>query len=168
MLTAGLFVPVAVMLFLKIFGKNEFEVKPFYQDTLPVRPSYCPDNAKVPYTLPASMLARLNSTGSSSLVLCWFSKPDIVVLQRIRNLFSEEELAMVAAVADLQNDDLLKTSLHIPSDSISFYNSCYLFLPEQKSAVLVDKTGRIRGYYHTTRDEIDRLLMEVSIILKKY
>lgn len=168
MLTAGLFVPVAVMLFLKIFGKNEFEVKPFYQDALPERPSYCPDNVKVPYTVPASILTRLNSTGSSSLVLCWFSKPDNTVLQRIRNSFSEKELAVVAATADLQNGDLLKTSLNIPSDSISFYNSCYIFLPEQKHAVLVDKLGRIRGYYNTTRDEIDRLLVEVSIILKKY
>ncbi|GIV36137.1 MAG: hypothetical protein KatS3mg032_0516 [Cyclobacteriaceae bacterium] len=54
------------------------------------------------------------------------------------------------------------------ADSISYYVECYLFVPEQKDKILVDKAGRIRGYYGTSREEIDKLIMEASIMLKKY
>jgi hypothetical protein len=45
-----------------------------------------------------------------------------------------------------------------------------MFLVSEKySAVLVDGKKQIRGYYQlATREEADRLLMEISILLRDY
>jgi len=49
-----------------------------------------------------------------------------------------------------------------------FYD-CDLLLQKPLSIVLVDDQRRIRGYYDPQhRDEVDRLIVEMKILLKKY
>jgi hypothetical protein len=48
------------------------------------------------------------------------------------------------------------------------WSRCYLFNTEQKPLLLVDQQGKIRGHYFNTREDVDRLLTEATIILKKY
>jgi hypothetical protein len=46
---------------------------------------------------------------------------------------------------------------------------CVFFLSDVQDLVLVDATGVIRGQYLSTdRDEMDRLITEIAIILKRY
>lgn len=167
MLAVALVVPVAVLLFLRTFGRNEFEVKPLFNDSLPVRPSYCPD-VQLPYTLPDLVRKRLNFTGKIPLVLYLTEGPDPIFLQRIRSSFNEQELGLVVISDSTLHNSPSGNSISVAADSILLYSRCYLFLPEQKSMTLVDNQGRIRGHYGSSREETDRLLTEAAIILKKY
>jgi hypothetical protein len=167
-LTAALVIPVVVLLFLKIFGKNEFEVKPLFEDSIPARPAYCPAEVQIPYKLPSAVLTRFGLVGEAPLVLYYIGKPGRNFLQRLSGAFSEKEVKLVVIADDNTESVPASSRIVMPKDSILFYNTCYFFLPEQKYAVLVDSTARIRGYYGSTREETDKLLMEVSIILKKY
>lgn len=162
-LVLALVVPVAVFIFLKIFGRNEFEVPPLYTDSLPERPSFC-QPVSVPYAVPESIRARLCFNSRASLNLLWLDKPDEVALQRLQNAFKDHELNNVY-FSPPEGSTACKPDV---ADSISYYVECFLFVPEQKNKILVDKAARIRGYYGTSREEIDKLIMEASIMLKKY
>jgi hypothetical protein len=42
-------------------------------------------------------------------------------------------------------------------------------MPPDSAVTIVDNQNRIRGYYDATdRDEVDRLIVEIKIILKQY
>lgn len=168
-LVVALVAPVAVILFLHIFGRNEFEVTPLFTDSLPHRPSWCPQDAQVPYVIPRELRPRISLTGNTHLILYCVEEPEALVLQRIEHAFNADELR----VAVLSADSIKGTRpniiyIYMPPDSMSLYYSCYFFLPEQNKMVLVDDSGRIRGYYGSVREDLDKLLMEVTIILKKY
>jgi hypothetical protein len=46
---------------------------------------------------------------------------------------------------------------------------CFLFLKKPWTTILIDREKRIRGYYApSTREESDRLIVEMKILLKKY
>lgn len=165
----ALVVPVAVFLFLKTFGRNEFEVQPLFIDVVPERPSFCPlMDIQVPYHLPPAVQARFHLSGKNQLILYYIGQPDNLLIQRLRNSFSKEELNWFIITPDTLKRIPAENCILMPDDSISFYRLCYLFLPEQKNIVLVDSLARIRGYYGSSREEVDKLLMEASIILKKY
>lgn len=47
--------------------------------------------------------------------------------------------------------------------------ACFFFLHKPWTAVLIDSENRIRGYYSpNTREETDRMIVEMKILLKKY
>ncbi|GIV36136.1 MAG: hypothetical protein KatS3mg032_0515 [Cyclobacteriaceae bacterium] len=90
-LVVALVVPVAVFIFLKIFGRNEFEVPPLYTESLPQRPPFC-KAVPVPYALPENIRTRMCLNSRASLNLLWLDKPDEVALQRLQNAFENHEL----------------------------------------------------------------------------
>ena len=56
--------------------------------------------------------------------------------------------------------------LRIPSMHLK---KCVFFLKDRYDLVLVDRAGLIRGeYISDDREEVDRLLMELAILFKKY
>lgn len=146
-------IPGFVFFFLKKFGKNEFEVTPLYQDRPPVQVADCPPLDNVPYRIPETIINALGGFGSSRLVLYCFTN-DEQQLNRVNETFNSDEIRWVKVVS-LQ-------------DSLALWSRCYLFVSEQKPLLLVDKHRRIRGHYFNTREDVDRLLMEAAIILKKY
>ena len=55
------------------------------------------------------------------------------------------------------------------SDSTMHLKKCVFFLKDRYDLVLVDRAGLIRGeYISDDREEVDRLLMELAILFKKY
>jgi hypothetical protein len=80
------------------------------------------------------------------------------VLQRVYDEVSETEARIVQPAA-----------LALSEPELNFLRRCVLLLKDPYNIVVVDDRKRIRGYYEgDSRDEIDRLLIELSIILKKY
>ena len=60
-------------------------------------------------------------------------------------------------------------ALLIPLTAIEEVKSCVFLLSGLNNLVLVDREGNIRGQYQLGNlDEEDRLLVETTIILKKY
>lgn len=146
-------IPGSVFLFLKKFGKNEFAVTPLYQDAPPVRTPDCPPVGQGPYRIPPAILQSLGWPDSASLILYFFTE-DEQQLSRVEATFLSPEITPV--------------KVEPRQDSLALWSRCYLFITEQRPLLLVDQDGRIRGHYGNTREEVDRLLMETAIILKKY
>jgi hypothetical protein len=49
------------------------------------------------------------------------------------------------------------------------FKKCVLLVPAAEDLIAIDKEGKIRGYYTSSdREEVDRLLLEIEILLKKY
>lgn len=143
-------IPGFVFFFLKKFGKNEFEVAPLYQDVPPVPAAGCPPPGLEPYLVPDAILDSLGEFGSTPLVLYAFMQ-DNQQLRRVKESFNAHEVSLVNITTNHEN-----------------LARCYLFLTKQKPLVLVDQDRRIRGHYFNTREDVDRLLTEAAIILKKY
>lgn len=55
------------------------------------------------------------------------------------------------------------------SEHLNEVYACDLFLQTPWTTVLLDDQRRIRGYYDPkTRDEVDRMIVELKILLNKY
>jgi hypothetical protein len=152
----ALLLPVCVFLFLRSFGKNEFAVKPLYVDELPPTLEGCNPNNKKPYVLPDSIVTKY-SNAKDSLTVIFFGTLKGEAANQFRRV--QEELAgqgvSTIAVPDTTNNS--KTM------------RCTFFLQEPIDVVMFDRYGTIRGNYAgSDRDEIDRLLTEITIIQKRY
>lgn len=137
--------PVLVFLFLKFFGKNEFDVPVYWKDGINV--SGCNPHLG-PYVLPDSALNA------------WGWKKEKATLIVLNEAGIKENLARVADLFDKGDYATIKVS-DVPS--------CLLLAGDSSKVVLVDDDKRIRGYYTpTTRKETDRLAVELRILLKQY
>jgi hypothetical protein len=59
--------------------------------------------------------------------------------------------------------------LPLEDGAITKLHNCIFLMESQHDAVIVDKGNRIRGQYAmSNREEADRLIMELKILLKKY
>lgn len=158
----ALLLPGCVFVFLKIFGKNRFEVRPLYQEGVIERVIACPPQ-KTPYHIPPESLERIVTRRS----------PDVELL-----LFSfVEELGQVATIQkqldrvqiEVKTDKVEFVMIHRDSTTSNYIEikECILLTPNPDNIVLVDRQGRIRGHYNAlVRDEVDRLIAEMQIILE--
>jgi len=152
----ALLLPILVFLFLKFFGKNEFAVRPLFQDAAPEPQPGC-QHVKVPYHIPDSVLRSLTFEQDSLLVL-WFAEQmeyDNKQLRRVSN--------------ELRNDRIRNEVVASNDQKMQAWKACIFLLKKPYDVVLIDRKGRIRGQFVSdNREEIDRLITEVDIILKKY
>ncbi|HYG19437.1 MAG TPA: hypothetical protein VD816_10935, partial [Ohtaekwangia sp.] len=87
-----------------------------------------------------------------------FTKPDVA-----------EDDPLTRITDNFAADPVHITYFNTKAPADSTIRSCIFFLKEPFDVVLVDRKGRIRGEYDADdRDEIDRLITEITIILKKY
>jgi hypothetical protein len=155
LLFLALLFPACVFVFLKFFGKNEFSVPPLYSETYPDAMEECGMTVKLPYHIPEHLKSSF-FTSEDSLVLIYFGelKTDSKKqLERVSNEFEKGvKLQTIGA-----------------SDSVLNMRKCVFFLEDQYDLVLLDRAGLIRGQYISNeREEMDRLLTELAILLKKY
>jgi hypothetical protein len=152
-LFAALLLPACVFIFLKIFGKNEFAVEPLFVTSSPEIPAGC-DSVNIPYHVPDTVMKSLDFK-NDSLVLVVFGSLDKVAegqLKRVDEEFGGDPIRKINIIVDHAQ-----------------WRSCVFFLKEPFTLALVDYRGRIRGQYDPDdREDIDRLLTELTIILKKY
>lgn len=155
LLFLALLFPVCIFLFLRIFGKNEFAVPPLYSDKYPEGMTDCGVTVVLPYHIPDSIQASLS-----------LSNQDLTLVQ-FEPLREETKKQLEKAMVAQPNEIAIVTLRN--SDTIARIRECVFFLKEPYDLVLVDDEGTIKGQYASgDRDEIDRLKMELSILLKKY
>ncbi|MFM7858831.1 MAG: hypothetical protein ACKO96_44630 [Flammeovirgaceae bacterium] len=145
----ALVLPIAIFIFLKLFGKNEFDIAIYYANGVD---SVCVHNKSKPYQVPDSILAALH----------WNNKPTLVTYNP-----SKAETDHFKHVWEEINQ-LEVTSIFLPSDSTKICDCVFLIRHPWKT-VLIDNEKHIRGYYNLkTREETDRLAVELKILLNKY
>jgi hypothetical protein len=151
----ALLFPVCIFVFLKYFGKNEFTVPALFADVHPEGISDCGITIMLPYHIPDSVQESLQLP-KDSLILIHFGED------------STESQQQLTRVKHEYGNEMPLKFLHA-SDSISYLRKCIFFLTGGYDLVLLDGDGVIRGQYKAgDREEVDRLLMEIAILLKRY
>ena len=167
----ALALPGLIFLFLKKFGKNEFQVQTYFEEGL--KPdSVCSVSSPAPYQVPDSIVRKIGFEVPMAIrvaIVYPFVKDDLTEVGRIKSKYAQDsvEILIISGVPDNPKSEIPITFL----DFNNFGNLvwCWLRVAEPFSVVVLDKENKIRGYYDgSKRDEMDRLDMELSILLKKY
>jgi hypothetical protein len=158
LLLVALVLPTCIFVFLKFFGKNEFAVEPLYQVAPKAGVSAECGAVNFPYHVPDSALQKYVQMGKDSMVLLAvgeLNKESSTQLKRV-----EEEFGDISFIRRLMTNEA-------PLDRT--LRKCVFLLPEPSNLVLIDKEGTIRGQYNASdREDVDRMLTELTIIFKKY
>lgn len=155
LLFLALLFPACIFVFLKYFGRNEFTVPALYTEDYPEGLAACGITVSLPYHVPDSVQRSLH-LAKDSLMLIHFGE---------RAAASQEELA---GVKNKYGNEIQMNFIQT-SESNVYLRRCIFFLDDDNDLVLLDGEGVIRGHYHAgDREEIDRLLIEIAILLKKY
>jgi len=156
-LTLALLLPVAVFVFLKIFGRNEFNVPPLHQEGEIEVPSNCNFAYTSPYSIPDSIINNLKLRTQDSLYVIYFDPSLNTAMKR------------VGAESRWWSVKILSASSFSRGSDLRVIRECVFLMKPPASVTLVDHRNRIRGYYDgADRDEVDRLIVEMKIILKQY
>jgi len=152
----ALLLPILIFLFLKFFGKNEFAVRPLFQDAVPEPQPGCLQ-VKAPYHIPDSVFHSLTFE-QDSLLMLWFGDLMDAGDKQLRRVSNE-----------LKNDRIRNQVIASNDQKMQSWRTCIFLLKKPYDVVLIDRKGLIRGQFVAdNREEIDRLITEVDIILKKY
>jgi hypothetical protein len=149
----ALLLPGLIFLFLKFFGKNEFDIAVYYQkgissDTLSGK---CNIHVQGQYHVPDSVFEKWGKLESILLV----------------SYSNEKETEWISELS--KNGKLVYHRQVCGDCSRDNLKDCVLFLKEPYNSVLIDSQKRIRGYYKLGDiDEMDRLQVEIKILLKMY
>lgn len=155
LLFLALLFPACIFVFLKFFGQNEFAVPPLYTDVIPDGIKECGITLELPYHIADS----IHSTFSMK------SKP--LSLIHFGNMTVESETQLERVKAEHATD--VNMQFMPASKEAARIMQCVFFLKNSYNLVLVDKEGLIRGQYISgDREEMDRLLTELTILLKRY
>jgi hypothetical protein len=153
-LVFALLVPIGIFIFLKFFGKNEFSIPVYYESEPIPPPQGCIQKYELPYKVSAKAINQLG--WSREVVLFCFdtTKRANLNISRLAEEFDKGQFQVIF----LQ-----------PSSGFDSLSTCHFLIQPPWTSVLVDSQRRIRGYYQPgSREEIDRLSVEIKILLKKY
>lgn len=152
----ALVLPIGIFLFLKFFGSNVFSVEPLYTKVYPEVTEGCTAIRSLPYTIPDSITLQLPQE-NADLVILKFGESGTVSTNQLRR--TEEQF----------NNDPVVLVVMASTSRYDYWRHCIFFLKEPLDLVVVDRSGVIRGQYNSSeREEIDRLITELSILLMKY
>ena len=147
-LSLALLLPAIIFVFLKYFGKNEFDI-PVYSKHGVFEISNSKESLQ--YFVPDSVLMKWKWSGSPALI----SSATENEAEVLKQLIADTKLIGIQLITLGKDDEIAKKDI--------------LFVKEPWNAVLVDGQKRIRGYYKlSNRDEMDRLEVELKILLKDY
>lgn len=152
----ALLFPIVIFVFLKLFGSNEFQVPVFHLEGQIVVPESCDTSYRAPYSLGETVMAGLGMNKGDSLYVLYFEPSGGSAVERVVYEFRDDPVQVLAEAESGWRD-------------ATYVRRCVLLMDAGSSIALVDHLGRIRGYYRgDDRDEVDRLIVEMKIILKQY
>lgn len=147
----ALLVPSLIFVFLKMFGTNEFDIEVFYDQNMPAFTDNCDVLYKLPYHLPDSTIREVSGRGDSA-VFIHFGNPDALFISRVLSRYKDDPVGH-----------------HVFERDEAVLKKCIFILEEPFDVALVDRKGRIRGQYNSSeREEVDRLITEIAILIRKY
>jgi len=160
----ALLLPGLIFLFLKFFGKNEFAIPIFYQNGIDSVSVICGGDYSKPYILPDSVLNTIGIPKKLARIIVFEpTENSKIELNRLTDIFDLDDFAK-SEVAIQRGD-----SFGISEIRYKRWISCAFFIKAPHNTILIDDENKIRGYYAVdSREEMDRLILEMQILLKKY
>jgi hypothetical protein len=152
LLFIALLLPGLVYVFLKGFGRNEFDVPALYQDAVPSVAGCEGYSYSAPYSAPDTVLASMGVKERRLVLVVFEPERSRAGIERVQVEFSSGGFAFV----------------EVP-ESMRSSAACALILQPPSDLVVVDEKLLIRGQYDmNNRKEVDRLIVELKILLKQY
>ena len=156
-LALALLVPGLIFVFLKYAGSNRFDIPIYYEDGV-TEGAPCVERSDAPYVLPDSV-RKFITPGKGGYVVIF---PETGVAPLVIEALLTNEIGQGFTVADAN-------VLSRDSTQLRRWRECIFIVTPPWQTVLFDPQGRIRGYYDLhKRDEMDRLRLELKILLEKY
>lgn len=156
-LILALLLPGTIFVFLKLFGRNEFQVPVLHENSIPRRGDNCDFTYKTPYRVADSVISVLDPDQDDSVYVFNFDNSLDDMMNRISVEFRDDPVTVVNT-ADLP-----------PTFDAGVLRECILLMNADTAVAMLDSRNRIRGYYDASdRDEVDRMIVEIKILLKKY
>jgi len=158
----ALLLPALIFVFLKYFGKNEFNIPVYYENGIDSVSVSCGGDYSKPYVLPDSVLLAIEATSKPAQVIVFEpTQATQIELNRLTDIFNQREFTK----AEVK----VQEGTGVSAARYRRWISCIFFIKKPYNAVLVDDQNRIRGYYTLdSREEMDRLILEMQILLKRY
>lgn len=157
LLLAVFLFPIALVFLFQFFSRGVYEVSPLFENGVDTVPPGCPyAYTAVPYTLPDSVMDMFMSGTHSELMLVYFDEGDEKYLQNIARIKDQ-----------LQGNSVLIKEVTSTTLQYNLLKRCIFLVSGNDLLVLIDRAGRIRGYYGNSREEMDRLAVEINIILNE-
>lgn len=163
----ALALPGMIFIFLKYFGKNEFDVPVMYSSGAISVPSACDTLLVAPYQVPESGRIPIRGVTAVAFLASYQGKAleDYrFQLDRIIEEFEKSDFNVI--LVDTTRKDV--SDVLLSSSDYEQEMNCRFLLDGKLSAVLVDADRRIRGQYEATQKDMERLGVEVKILLKNY
>jgi hypothetical protein len=155
----ALLLPGLIFIFLKKFGRNQFDIPVYHQHDVDSINTHCGTAYTAPYTVPDSVLQKLGWHRQTATLVV-FNKADQTEKEfnRIADSFSSPDYQVIRLA-----------SVAISREVLGRWTSCVFFVSRPWNVVLIDRQKRVRGYYAlSSREDVDRLILEMTILLKKY
>jgi hypothetical protein len=153
----ALLLPGLIFIFLKKFGHNEFDIPVLMPRTDSLNLA-CGTHFKDPFRVPDSVLRKAGCTGNRPCIFFLEDALGKINLDLFQDELKDNEVQLLPVASDKLGAAVYDRWRH-----------CAFIIPDTRNTILVDVEGRLRGFYSTrSREESDRLLMEVEILLKKY
>jgi hypothetical protein len=148
-LALALILPVVIFIFLKLFGKNQFDIPIYYKNGVD---SVCVTNTSKPFQVNELVFKSINEKNQPAL---FTYLPNAKETENFKHVWQEIDASKVSSV-------------FLPADSTQ-WKDCLLLIRNPWKTVLVDREKHIRGYYNlNSREETDRLIVELKILLEQY
>ena len=157
--------PLLIVFILHFWGENRFDV-PVYHTEDVVSGSDCGE-LETPYVVNKS----LRAVDSIKLIFIFQELPiedEKLPVIRVSDRFNNSPVSLVCiSPIEIGSKVGPVDAVEMSGEEFTQTMECRLLMEEGSSIVLIDGIGRIRGYYDIDkRDEIDRLEVEIEILLR--
>ena len=169
LLALTLVLPVLTYLFLKSFGENYYELPVYYE--VDATGSDC-SNLSFPHKLNWPELAFKQHEATIFYFPESITGPEVYrQMQRVTDKF--EQIQVLAVMQSAEEPRVGQMLIVSDEEDFNSFMNCQLLLgegtyqdaPASDKIVLVDKYGRIRGYYLGSEfDDMERLELELKIL----
>ncbi len=172
-------IPVIITLTLRFFGENTFSIPIYYESGL--TSLGCGISTTEQYRI--NNLAQISLIDRTSIVFITSQLNNHVAsirveLNRVLSTKVKNNRVQVLAIGDLEASERIEddfTNVVIEQDELVNFVSCDLLISEQpfddiySILVLIDREGRIRGYFEGgEQEDFDRLSAELDILELEY
>jgi len=177
-LFVALLLPVVIFLFLKLFGDNKFDIPVYYQNKEEIITNAACENSNImmPYAENIIKSEIINNTLLSQLkedkitVLAYYDGENIseltYKLKRLQERLGQD-YQMILFADSLQNKTVVnQIVVNQSKNEIDYFWKCTLLNNDYHQWDLLDNKKRIRGYYDGSEKEMDRLIVEMAILIK--
>lgn len=176
LLFLALLLPVLIFVFLKSFGKNEFEVPVLFTDSVSIPPACTAYTYATPYRIADSVLQKIEWKETDSLTLVVLDDTiaaheheRAIHLNRVKTAFKTESYRICYvshAPREINNDQVYVFS----ETELLTLRKCVLLMNSIDDVVIIDSKKQIRGQYNLQkREDADRMIMqEMNILFKRY